>query len=102
MNKSTFFFFLLAFFLFECSPSQTSEILHAGYLVACGDDKVVILDPSSRTDSSAIIWKWSVKEATGQIPEEYHELLVPLDECKPIDNNSRLLLTSSGGATSIL
>ncbi len=73
-----------------------------GFLVACGDDNVIVLNPGLGSDSSAIVWQWSVKEARDQLPEVYQKLLVPLDDCKPVENNTKLLLTSSGGATCIL
>ncbi|WP_317124664.1 DUF6528 family protein [Albibacterium indicum] len=50
---------------------------------------------------SEIVWTWSTTEAS-DIPSEYQRLLVPLDECKPIFDNKKLLLTSSGGATIVL
>ena len=46
--------------------------------------------------------QWKVEEAQSQIPEKYQKLLIPLDECKSVDNGSKLLLTSSGGGVLLL
>lgn len=71
-------------------------------LFVCGDDKVELVDMAkSNNNNLHITWRWSVSEAKN-IPEKYQKLLIPLDECKPVNNNSRLLLTSSGGATILL
>ncbi|WP_460760940.1 DUF6528 family protein [Niabella terrae] len=71
-------------------------------LVLCGGDQVRILDVAS-SDSTAgkTIWAWKVSEAS-EIPAAYQRLLIPLDECKPVDQGRKLLLTSSGGAVILL
>lgn len=92
---------LLLLFVKGVDAQVFSEI-PKGHLIACGDDKVVIIDPNKGNDSTSIVWSWSVSEAKSQLPEQYQRLLVPFDECKPIDDNKKILLTSSGGATCIL
>ncbi|MFD1768825.1 DUF6528 family protein [Sphingobacterium suaedae] len=82
--------------------AQTREKLDKGWLVACGDDQVIVIDPERGNDSSTIVWKWKVEESVAELPAMYRRLLVPLDECKPIRDNTQLLLTSSGGATCVL
>lgn len=83
------------------SAQQFAEI-PKGFLIICGDSDVIVLDPGLGADSSAIVWRWSIKEAKDQTPESYQKWLYPLDDCKPIDRNRSLLLTSSGGATCIV
>lgn len=74
----------------------TSLMWKTREIVACGDDQVLIIDnASSEGEKVNIIWKWKVSEAT-DLPAEYQKLMVPTDECKPVDNN-RILITSSGG-----
>ncbi len=36
------------------------------------------------------------------MPDVYQKLLGILDECKPVDHNTKLLLTASSGATCLL
>lgn len=81
--------------------AQEFHSLSSGLIIGCGDGKIIILDPND-SDLSSVVWKWNVKDVFDQVPELYHNLLVPLDECKPIDDNKRILVTSSGGATAIV
>jgi hypothetical protein len=78
--------------------SQISE----GHWIVCGDDKVLILDPTQSSDSSAIVWKWQFKESASQVPEEYGAYFKSIDECKPVSDNKKILITSSSGATCLL
>jgi len=100
MKKNVLLFLLTC--IVDYTTGQTMSAIPQGSLLACGEDKVLIIDPEKGNDSTAIIWSWSVREAKTDVPERYQKLLVPFDECKPIDNNSKILLTSSGGATCIV
>lgn len=92
---------LVAGYIF-LSHDAHGQILKKGFLVACGEDKVILIDPNkSNEEQTEIIWQWQVTESE-DIPQEYYKLLIPLDECKPVMNNRKLLLTSSGGATILL
>ena len=93
-------FYLLAILLTGmASCSSPKEKL----LIACGDDKVVIIDAGKSTeDSTHIVWRWQVSEAVSQLPPEYQKLMVPLDECKPVNEGKEILLTSSGGGALLL
>lgn len=78
--------------------------LYAGgrELIVCGDSTVLIIDPhQSEGENVKIKWSWKISEAT-EIPPEYQKYLFPLDECKPIDNNTKLLITASGGGVVLL
>lgn len=77
-------------------PSLISFRKQSKEIVACGDDKVIIVDKkASEGKDVKILWSWIVKEAT-DIPDIYQKLMVPTDECKPVPGN-RVLITSSGG-----
>ena len=93
-------FYLLAILLTGmASCSSPKEKL----LIACGDDKVVIIDAGKSTeDSTHIVWRWQVSEAVSQLPPECQKLMVPLDECKPVNEGKEILLTSSGGGAHLL
>ncbi len=83
-------------FLLSCSQQKTLQI------IACGDDKVIIIDEQTSEDENVKInWSWSVSKAT-DLPEKYQKLLIPFDECKPVDKGKKLLLTSSGGGVVLL
>ncbi|MGO1245299.1 MAG: DUF6528 family protein [Sphingobacterium sp.] len=76
--------------------------LENGHYVACGDSKVLIIDPEKSTGPmAAVIWEWDAQVAA-DIPVEYKKLLLSLDECKPVLNNSKILVCSSSGATLLI
>jgi len=80
-----------------------NELMKVGDLVACGDDKIVILDgDSAKRSVVSYKWRWQVNEAKDQLPDGYIKLLSTLDDCKPIAYNSRLLVTASSGASILL
>ncbi len=71
-------------------------------LVACGDDRVVMIDSRKSTPAKAhITWTWQVSEAA-ELPEAYRKIMIPLDECKPVGGGKQLLMTSSGGGVVLL
>lgn len=81
----------------SCSSPKEKQI------IACGDDKAVIIDVEQSTeDSTHIVWRWKVSDAASQLPPEYQKLMVPLDECKPVNGGKEILLTSSGGGALLL
>ena len=83
-----------------CSPKLGSSA--SDIIFVCGDDKVQMIDLSkSNGEQVTIMWQWAAKEAT-DIPAAYQKMLATLDECKPFENNTKLMLTSSGGATVVL
>jgi hypothetical protein len=71
-------------------------------IVVCGDDQVLIIDKSvSDSTNVSVSWSWKVSEAT-DLPAEYQKYLIPPDECKAVDNNSKILVTSSGGGVVLI
>lgn len=95
MRISLFFIYCLLFCIFSDANAQED-------LVACGDDKVIILDGEKAHKGDTLVkWLWKVTEAT-DLPLQYQKLMVPLDECKPVDKGKKLLLTSSGGGVVLL
>jgi len=66
-------------------------------IIVCGDDTVIIIDDTASDSTDVKInWGWKVSEAS-YIPADYQKLMIPTDECKPVDGNSKILITSSGG-----
>src|SRR5690606_2656089 len=71
-------------------------------LLAHRDDKVLIVDHKNMHDTTTVIWSWRVSEAKAYIPAPYQKLMIPFAECKPNEKKTKILLTSSGGATYIV
>lgn len=68
-----------------------------GEIIACGDDQVIVIDTkTSAKEDVNISWRWKVSDAT-DLPVVYQKYLTPADECKPVDGNKKILITSSGG-----
>ena len=66
-------------------------------LITCGDDQVIVIDyESSDTNNLNILWRWDASEAT-DLPEIVQDYMSAIDDCKPVDDNKKILITSSGG-----
>ncbi|WP_257658771.1 DUF6528 family protein [Parapedobacter lycopersici] len=80
-----------------------TPVLSRGDLVVCGDDKIHVYDgDAARAGEARLTWSWQASEARGQLPEAYFDMLRSLDDCKPVQGNTQLLVTSSSGATLLL
>jgi len=72
------------------------------YLIACGDDKAIIINAEkSNEDYVDIVWRWSAGE-TLDLPKEYINLFTKMDECKPVENGKKLLLSASSSGVILL
>lgn len=88
--------FILAFTGCSGKKNATRE------LVACGDDKVLIIDLlNSNGEDVKILWEWIAGEADDLSPE-MKKHMVPTDDCKPVDNGKKILVTSSGGGVVLI
>lgn len=66
-------------------------------IIACGDDQVIVINSkASDKENVNIIWRWKVSDAT-DLPEGYQKYMIPTDECKPVEGDRKILITSSGG-----
>jgi hypothetical protein len=75
----------------------------ADEMIICGDDKVYIIDEKNSDGTNLkIVWQWQVAESHSQLPEVYQKYLNTIDECKSVDGNTKLLITSSNGGVLLL
>lgn len=73
------------------------------HVAICGGEEVKIIDISrSEGRNIAEVWSWRIDEPTEGLPAEYGKYLKPLDECKFVAGNRKLLLTSSHSAVVLL
>lgn len=78
-------------------PERKADSKSKGEIIACGDDKVIIIDKkSSEGEKIDLKWTWIVSDAR-DIPAKYQKILIPADDCKPVDGGKKILITSSGG-----
>lgn len=82
-----------ALFSLGCSPFNKDCV------AVCGDDKVWIIDfsKSEGTDREEI-WFWQADKSVKGLPAEYIDRLQTIDECKAVDNNTKMLITSSSSS----
>lgn len=73
------------------------------HLAVCGGNEVKIID-LSKSEGRNIhqVWSWNIEDGAEGLPVEYSQYLMPLDECKFVDGNNKLLLTSSHSAVVLL
>jgi hypothetical protein len=67
-------------------------------LLICGGSEVFAVDPEHPTD---FVWHWDSADRT-DIPEHLTDCFGSLDECKPVNGGSHVLITSSGGAVALI
>jgi Family of unknown function (DUF6528) len=71
-------------------------------LIICGWDELFILDlDHTRANIHTKIWSWRAK-GRPDLPETFRGLFDSIDECKPFDHGSKILITSSGGAVALI
>ena len=67
------------------------------WLAVCGNGMVRIID-MAESDSTDIkeVWRWDKAAPQANLPKGYAQLMRNVDECKFVDNNTKMLLTASG------
>ncbi|MDR2139500.1 MAG: SMP-30/gluconolactonase/LRE family protein [Tannerella sp.] len=71
------------------------------WILACGEDRVLMIDPAaSEGEKAHIVWQWQVSDCASQIPEIFLRQLPSVDECKPVEGNRKILIT--GGAAVVM
>lgn len=72
-------------------------------LVFCGDNHVFVINATIAKDSykESVVWQWDAKTAAGDLGLST-DRCDHLDECKFVDNGTKLLLTSSYGWCALL
>ena len=82
-----------ALYTVGCSPFNKDCV------AVCGDDKVWIIDfGKSEGRNVKAVWSWQADKSVKGLPTEYINRLQSIDECKVVDNNSKMLITSSSNS----
>lgn len=90
--------YLAGILLFTSCNKQTTEPL-----AVCGDRTVMIIDlNTSKNQDINVLWQWEREEMNGKIPEEYVKRFNNIDECKFVDNNTKLLITCGSGGVALI
>lgn len=78
---------------------QTSSIESFMQVLVCGDNMIYLLDADLAVTSgyrNAIMWEWNAKDWYQTVGLAQNKM-IRLDECKPVDDNRKILATSSRG-----
>ncbi|MDR3132809.1 MAG: DUF6528 family protein [Prevotellaceae bacterium] len=103
MKKSLFIFLLFLFVGALYSFNEKEEAAAKYYLITCGQDKIYIIDEETSDGKQLnVVWSWKVADAAAQLPPEYLSYMATLDDCKSVDNDTKLLMTSSTGGGVLL
>ena len=80
-----------------CTPAKKD------WMAVCGDGIVRIID-MAESDSTDIkeVWRWDKDDPQVNLPKGYDKYMRNLDECKFVDNNTKMLLTASGDGMMLL
>ena len=73
------------------------------WIAVCGDGVIRIID-MAKSDSTNIeeVWRWDKDDPKANLPKGYDKYMRNLDECKFVDNNTKMLLTASGDGMMLL
>src|SRR5690625_1006643 len=96
MNKVLLFVLTLAPVLIE---GQDLYEIPQNSIIGCGENKIFFIDPQVQDDEESVFWSWEFDELNSNIPESF--VVRGVDECKPIDDNQKILFTS-GSSSGIL
>ncbi len=69
-------------------------------LVLCGRDEVFILDVSV-SGAPRRVWSWRAAQRP-ELPEPLRKQFGATDECKPVEEGAKILITSSGGGIALV
>jgi len=83
--------------LASCSAGTPS--VDPSDLLVCGADEVFILD--LRAGAPKKVWSWRAADRP-ELPESFRKLFGSTDDCKPVDEGRKILISSSGGAVALV
>lgn len=76
------------------TESGKAENNEATRLLFCGDNMIYLIDAAlaeAKGYKNAILWEWDAKSEAATVGKG----MIRLDDCKPVDNNTKILATSS-------
>ena len=108
MNRIIFLSFtilLTALFIGGCGINPDEAICEkpsSTELIVCGWDEVFIIDTSGQLkDPPVKLWSWKAQDSP-ELPEHIKALFDTTDDCKPVENGRKILITSSGGGIALI
>ncbi|MDO5570833.1 MAG: DUF6528 family protein [Bacteroidales bacterium] len=97
MKKYLIYTFLVLMSISSLSLKAQKEVIY------CGDNKVKIVNVEDlKNGKTDLVWQWSIDDAKDHIPESFHKYFSTLDECKSVNGNKQILLTSSSNGVALI
>jgi hypothetical protein len=90
---------LIMKYIFSVILLLVSTVSAADRLILCGWDEVFMIDPVA--EKPAKTWSWKAKDHP-EIPTEISTAFRTTDDCKPVDDGKRLVVSSSSGGCAVL
>ena len=87
---------ILILLLFTGAIAQAAELLFAG-----GKEVFIVDSEKAEAGDLTPLWQWSA-ETAAEIPEAEKRLFHHLDECKPLDGGTRILICASNGGCALI
>ena len=94
----------LGVFLFIALIVGTASCTQAESLLLCGRKSVHLARVTTATEGQAgvdFLWDWTA-EKSPEIPESMRAMFATTDECKPVGDGSRILITSSSQGCAVV
>lgn len=83
--------------LAACSP------VGKDWVAVCGRYEVRVVDMAASEDKDLVeVWSWSKDDLDNSLPERYRKYLNNVDECKFVDNDTKMLMTASSGGMALV
>jgi outer membrane protein assembly factor BamB len=74
-----------------------ARLAAADGLILCGGSEVFIVEPGA----TAKVWSWKAKDRS-ELPAGLGKTFATTDDCKPVDNGKRILVSSSSGGCALV
>src|SRR5262245_11197645 len=82
-----------------CGVVQSMPAPGEGQLIVCGGDELYILDLASAPPRK--VWSWRAAGRT-ELPGKMRDKFKTIDECKPIEEGRRILITASSDGAAVI
>ena len=81
-----------------CVGFQSTPVPEEGQLIVCGWDELYILQLGTTPRK---IWSWKAVDRP-ELPEAMRDKFKTIDECKPVDDGKRILITASSNGAAVI
>lgn len=93
---------LLFVLLIQASACLSAQTPVPEQLLVCGMAEVFLIDPAAAEKGTLQkLWSWRAKDHE-ELPEALRKAFATTDECKPVDEGKKILISSSSGGCALV